>query len=252
MVCLHANASTAGQWRPLMERLAPSFRVLAADTLGAGRSREWPKDRLVTLHDEAEFLEPIFEKAGEPFSLVGHSYGAAIALIAAMDRPERLSCLVLYEPTLFSLLVQESPMQEAFLEVAAVAEDASAHVESGDLGRAGHRFIDYWMGAGSWAAIPDNRRDALAASMRNVAGWAHALIHDPTPLSSFRTLDVPVLCLLGESAPISSRGVVRLLSTALPRVELVEMGGLGHMAPLTHPHLVNPLIEEFLLRHSLK
>ena len=31
MVCLHANASSSGQWRALMERLAPKFRVLAVD-----------------------------------------------------------------------------------------------------------------------------------------------------------------------------------------------------------------------------
>ena len=31
LVCLHSNASTSGQWRAPMERLAPRFRVIAVD-----------------------------------------------------------------------------------------------------------------------------------------------------------------------------------------------------------------------------
>lgn len=230
-----------------MTLLASRFRVLAADTLGAGRSPEWPRDRLVTLSDEATFLEPVFVEAGEPFSLVGHSYGAAIALIAALADPDRVSCLVLYEPTLFSVLEEESPGQEAFLDIASVVEASGADVEVGDDYQASERFIDYWMGSGSWEAMPESRKGPVAASMRNVTGWAHALMRDPTTLSAFRRLEIPVLYLVGELSPISSRGVARLLTSALPQVEVVELKGLGHMAPLTDPNHVNPLIEDFLL-----
>lgn len=249
VVCLHANASTSGQWRPLMERLSPRFRVLAPDTLGAGRSPEWPENREVTLSDEAHFLEPVFTEAGNHFSLVGHSYGAAVGLIAALARPEEVRCLVLYEPTLFSLLEEESPGQEAFTDIMTVAEGSATHIDAGDHHRAGERFIDYWMGLGSWSAMPASLQDPVAYSMRNVGGWAHALSRDPTPIDAFRHLDVPVLYMAGEHSPISGKGVARLLTSALPKVEYVELEGLGHMAPLTQPARVNALIEEFLVRH---
>jgi pimeloyl-ACP methyl ester carboxylesterase len=38
VVCLHANASISSQWRSLIERLAPMYHVLAADSFGAGKS----------------------------------------------------------------------------------------------------------------------------------------------------------------------------------------------------------------------
>ena len=85
MVCLHANASTSGQWRGLIERLSGRYRVLAPDSYGAGKSPDWPSDRVISLQDEAAFVEPVFAAAGTPFTLVGHSYGAAIALRAALD-----------------------------------------------------------------------------------------------------------------------------------------------------------------------
>ncbi|HUG79637.1 MAG TPA: alpha/beta fold hydrolase, partial [Burkholderiales bacterium] len=109
VVCLHSNASSSSQWRGLMDLLAPKYHVLAADSYGAGKSPAWPTDRPVRLRDEAALLEPVFARAGEPFTLVGHSYGAAVALIAALARPHRVRALALYEPTLFALVDAESP-----------------------------------------------------------------------------------------------------------------------------------------------
>ena len=92
VVCVHANASSSGQWRALMELLAPRFHVLAVDCYGAGKSPPRPKGRSIRLRDEVELLEPVFARAGGSFALVGHSYGGAVALIAALAQPQRVRC----------------------------------------------------------------------------------------------------------------------------------------------------------------
>ena len=107
VVCLHANSSNSGQWRALMELLAGGFHVLAADLFGSGQSPAWPADRELTLRDEVAFLEPVFAGAGDPVALVGHSYGAAVALIAAVSQPDRVRALAVYEPVLFSFVDAE-------------------------------------------------------------------------------------------------------------------------------------------------
>ncbi len=104
VVCLHSNASSSSQWRALMDQLAPRHRVLAADSYGAGRSPAWPSGRTLTLDDEVALLEPVFAQAGGSIALVGHSYGGAVALVAALRQRARVRQLVLYEPTLFSLV----------------------------------------------------------------------------------------------------------------------------------------------------
>ena len=109
VVCIHSNASTSGQWRALMELLAPTFRVLAPDSYDSGKSPRWPSDRVIRLRDEAALIEPVLARAGSPLALVGHSYGAAVALIAALKNPGRVRALALYEPTLFALLDAEAP-----------------------------------------------------------------------------------------------------------------------------------------------
>lgn len=109
VVCLHANSSSSAQWRALTELIGGKFHVLAADSYGSGKSPPWPAERPLRLRDEVELLEPVFARAGEPFALVAHSYGAAAALVAAVTRPGRIRALAVYEPVLLSLLDEESP-----------------------------------------------------------------------------------------------------------------------------------------------
>lgn len=248
VVCIHANASTSSQWRSLMARLSADHRVLAPDSLGAGRSPAWPSDRVVTLRDEVDLLEPVLAAVQGPVCLVGHSYGAAVALMTALARPDRIRALALYEPTLFALLEEEAPGQPAADGIRWAAGNAAAAIERRDPEAAAEGFVDYWMGPGSWRRTPAARREPIAASMRNVAGWARALFSEPTPLAAFRALDMPVLCMVGAQSPASSRGVARLLTGVLPNVTVTEFDALGHMGPVTHPDVVNEAVATFLAR----
>jgi pimeloyl-ACP methyl ester carboxylesterase len=248
VVCLHANASTSGQWRSLMERLAPKFHMLAADSYGAGKSPPWPTGYQVTLRDEVALLEPVFTRAGNPFALVGHSYGAAIALITAFSKPTRVRALALYEPTLFSLIDADSPPPNDADGIKGAVAAATAYLDAGDPERAAECFIDFWMGKGAWASMPAPRKAPIAASVVNVRGWAWALMMELTSLAALRSVDIPVLYMVGSESPASSRGVARLLTRTLPQVEVVEFKGLGHMAPVTDPEPINAAIVRFLER----
>ena len=248
VVCLHSNASSSSQWRALMERLAPKFRVLAPDSYGAGKGPAWPSGRRVTLCDEAALIEPVLAMAGDPLALVGHSYGGAVALIAAIMQPRRVRALALYEPTLFALIEAESPSPNDADGIRNTVADSGAALDAGNPGAAAERFIDFWMGRGAWARTPEARRAPIMASVANVRGWKDALFDEPTPLAAFAALDVPVLYMTGGRSPASSLAVARLLTKTLPRVEVVEFGELGHMGPVTHPEVVNEAIARFLER----
>lgn len=246
VVCLHSNASSSSQWRGLMEVLSPQYRVIAADSYGSGKSPDWRSDRVIRLADEAALIQPLLDAADGPLVLVGHSYGAAVALIAAMANPQRVRALALYEPTLFSLLDAESPPPNDADGIRNTAVAACAALDAGDLDAAAGHFIDYWMGGGSWQQTPEARKPAITASIVNVRRWAHALFTEPMPLQAFGQLTMPVLYMLGKRSPLSARGVARLLTPVLPQVEVLEFERLGHMGPLTHADTVNAAIAAFL------
>jgi pimeloyl-ACP methyl ester carboxylesterase len=246
IVCLHASASTSSQWRPFMDAFADRFRVLAPDLLGAGRSAAWPADRHVSLQDEAALLEPVFARAGDPCAVVAHSYGAAVALVAAATEPRRFRALAVYEPTLFTLLDAEFPPPNDADCFRRTLDHASAALDAADPDRAARCFVDYWAGEGTWAQTPDSRKEAIATAVTNIRGWAAAVLNEPTPLSAFAKLDIPILYMMGKESPPSARGVGRLLTRVLPRVQVVEFEGVGHMGPVTHPGVVNDAIVRFL------
>ena len=103
--------------------------------------------------------------------------------------------------------------------------------------------MSVWMKPGATAlAVTPN----LPSSMASVRAWEHALFGEPTPLAAFARLEIPVLYMIGKRSPMSSLGVARLLTRALPRVEVVELDDMGHMGPVTHPDAVNAVILRFL------
>jgi pimeloyl-ACP methyl ester carboxylesterase len=231
--------------------LSDRYRVVAPDCYGSGKSPPMPSDRMLTLTDEAVFLEPAFASAGTPFALVAHSYGAAVALIAALARPERVQALALYEPTLFALVDANHPPPNDAEGIRSTAAAARAALDVGNLDLAAECFIDFWAGSGTWKSIPSARKPAITSSIINIPQWARALFTEPTPLAAFRELDMPILYMLGARSPESSRAVARLLIPELPRVRVVEFDALGHMGPVTHPEVVNDAIASFLREHAV-
>jgi pimeloyl-ACP methyl ester carboxylesterase len=231
-----------------MELLAPKFHVFAVDSYDAGKSPAWKGEQTATLSDEVALIEPVLARAGDSLTLIGHSYGGAVALMAALKHRKQVRALALYEPTLFALIEAESPPPNDADGICAAVARSVAALDAGEADAAAAHFIDYWMGAGSWAAMPEPRRGPIAASIRNIRSWSRALLREPTPLAAFASLDLPVLYLMGKKSPASSRGVARILMRVLPRVEALELDSLGHMGPVTHADVVNAAIARFLER----
>lgn len=250
VVCLHSNASSSGQWRALSDLLSDRFNVIAVDGYGAGKSPQWPAGPALRLEDEVRLLEPALTRAGDRFHLVGHSYGAAVAVKAALMHPHRVKSMILYEPTLFHLVAGADPLTSPAQGIWRAATDAAAAIDQGDGPAAAERFIDFWMGAGSWQAMPAARQAGIASATGNVRAWRDTLFNETFAPSALAALDLPVLLQTGERSPESSLSVARALQGLLPKLTAMALEGVGHMGPITHPKEVNALIRSFLDRNE--
>ena len=248
VVCLHSSASTSAQWRALAEHLSDRFRVLAVDLHGCGRTPAWTQPRPLGLDDEVALLEPVWRSAGPNFHIVGHSYGGAVALKAALRHAGRIASLVVYEPVMFGLLTALEPGSAAANEITAVRNDTLALVASNDLDAAACRFGAYWLGSKAWAALPEPRKAAMAAAMPGVMPQWQAAFAEPESLQVFDGLSMPVQLVSGADSTLAARAVTRLIGSALPHAVMQELPACGHMAPVTAPERVNPVIEQFLMR----
>jgi pimeloyl-ACP methyl ester carboxylesterase len=249
VVLLHGSASSSGQWRPLAERLEGRFRVLAPDLHGHGGSDPWPGPAAPTLDDEAAIVAALSDREGGPVHLVGHSYGAAVALRFARRHPERLRSLALIEPVAFHLLRGGGPACGAMLAKIAGVAGAVARAAAGrDAASGMARFVDFWNGDGAWSRMPAERRAATARLAGVVSVHFAAALGETTPLDAYRAIEAPTLVACGTETPAPTRHIAEALIRTLPRLWALRVADAGHMLPLTHPEAVNGAVAAHLDR----
>jgi pimeloyl-ACP methyl ester carboxylesterase len=208
----------------------------------------WDYPRNLTLADEAALADAVLDQMGNDTVVIGHSYGGAVALKAAMMQPDKFKAMVLYEPTLFAVLKQVEAEQTNMAAVVEVTDRAKSAVLSADMDTAARVFIDYWSGDGAWDATPEHHKKGILLSIKDIAKWSHALFNEPTLLSDIARLTVPTLYLFGSDTTLAAKAVARVLSAALPHAQCVELSGVGHMGPVTHADLVNTEIKKFVFQ----
>jgi len=249
VILVHSSASSRGQWRAAALRLAPRYRVLAPDLHGYGGTPLPPTLATFGIDDEVALLDAMIDLAGGEVQLVGHSYGGAIALRAAVQGPERVRSLVLIEPTAFHLL-RLLGERVAWSEVERVAKRHIALVESGDLTGCTEHFLGYWGGLEAWRQLPPEQRARIVQTMPKIAQeWRMVFALDET-YESLASLAIPTLLIRGSETTFAARTVVECLRDQFPSHAFVEIAGAGHLSPLTHPAPVNDAIEQFLDLHS--
>ena len=103
-------------------------------------------------------------------------------------------------------------------------------------------FVDYWTGAGTWAAMPDERRQNTMAMLPPVVHEWDMATTGLRPLEGWRAITAPVHLIHAADTRAPTRAIVDLLAKTYPDWRVDEVPSGGHMAPLARPDLVNPLI----------
>ena len=100
LVLIHGAFTSSHLWQDVLPRLPKGHRVLVLDLLGHGRS-DPPGTQPMTVAGHAARVAALLEVMGvRRASLVGHGMGAAIAAVVAHKHPERVSHLLLVNPTM--------------------------------------------------------------------------------------------------------------------------------------------------------
>jgi pimeloyl-ACP methyl ester carboxylesterase len=217
--------------RPLLEK---RFTIYAVARRGRG---ETDATEGHSLDDEGRDVAALVESIGAPVFLLGHSYGAQVALAAAAKVPGRARRLVLYEPPWPGI----------------VGEEALARLE-------GLALVGDWEGLAVTVfrdvlSVPVEELDELRttelwppiiADAKASLGDVRALSRYDFDADRFRGLRVPTLLQTGTESP---RGlyVTDALAAALPDARVEELLGQAHEAMTTAPEPYAEAVSRFLL-----
>ena len=245
MVLLHCTLSSKNQWRALTGLLAGEHRVIAVDLYGYGDTPMPENGEGFTLLDEVELVRSLLERIlapDEPYHLVGHSYGGAVALRLCHRCPGRVRTVTVFEPVAFHLLNRGDP---GLGPVAAMMEEIDGLLAAGLRAEAAATFIDYWSGPGSFANYPARVQRDFARRTDKLPLDFRALTGTPPTLEDYRELALPVTLIVGRCSRLPTLRVAQELIRVLPDCRPVWVDA-GHMGPLTHAELINPIIQAAL------
>lgn len=247
IACLHSSGSSGRQWAMLREYVGEHFDVLTPNLIGYGRDF-FEQGTALSMRDEVDAIVAQIDAAGGKAHLVGHSYGGAIATCIALWYPERVASLTIYEPVLFSMLYADDSTSMEVQEFERVADSIIFQLDSVYGRYQGARdFINYWSGGDVWKRMAGQQHARFASQMPKVAAEFRALSGAGISAADIAGLNVPVRLFCGSATRASARRIVELYAGSAPQVELRLIDGLGHMGPVTHPFLVNPLIVDHIV-----
>jgi pimeloyl-ACP methyl ester carboxylesterase len=250
-VLVHGSLVDRHTWDLVVPGLAHSMEVIAYDRRGHGESAYAPRPQPV--RDDAADLAGLLESLNlYPAHVIAHSYGGAVALRLAIDRPEMVRSLAIHEVPFVGLLTRDpatAPEGEALL---AGARQLRELVLRGERARAAQELVGVFSTEpGAWDRLPPEARATFA---RTVDRWAEEF-NDPEALEpeleACRELMVPVLLTVGGQSPRFLHRIAHALAVLLRNSQVVEIADAGHAPQIVRPHQYVGLLSTFLLERNV-
>lgn len=234
-LALHCMMGSGAGWGPIARVLMGRVDLRGFDMPGHGRSDDWQAGA-----DDPDYHTAVTRLAAamieRPLDLIGHSFGATVALRIAVAAPDAVRSLTLIEPVLFA--ASPDPDQDALDQRMADLLDRNQDDQ------ATAAFLSVW-GARELDSLPPEARARMTRQIRLVADTGQALRHDSAHIlrpGGLEQIDAPVLLIQGADSPPVIHAIADALSDRLPDVGRASVPGAGHMVPLTHPAQVAGLI----------
>lgn len=236
VVLLHGTSSERSGWALSTRYMEHRVSALAVDRRGRGLSGD---GTAYAFEREVDDVAAVVATLHEPPHLVGHSYGAVLALTAAA-RGLPVRSLTLYEPPLAAA---------EQLDVLAVAAACDAAIAAGDP--------DGCLSAFYTAIGEEERLDAMRRVPRVHERFlrdAHTIAREIRASLGFSVelaagIDVPVHLLVGSASPALFRDTTARLAEVLPHAEVTVIDGQSHLAQAFAPDVFATLVLDFLDRH---
>jgi pimeloyl-ACP methyl ester carboxylesterase len=250
VVLIHGLTGDLSIWMlsQLMPVLAETHHVTAYDLRGHGYS-DAPADGYTSSVQAGDLLALVDALGIERARLVGHSFGAVIAVHAAVLAPERVEALILSDPYYPALRhLEDLSRWGHWQNFRQEAEDAGVNlaVESWydltsffdqvkHLDDEGLLKFRQAVGLPGWKRVLRLAQTTCGEDAKQIDGLTTELIH---------TVDQPTLALYGEHSPFLS--TAEYLVAHLPRCQSRLIPNAKHRAPEENPAGFVSAVAEFL------
>lgn len=225
--------ATPSAWRGVQNALPKAYRFVATSQCGYGKTAETRTAGECGIRHNIAVVRAAAARAGAPVHLVGHSWGAMVALAAVLEGGIDVLSLTCFEANPWSLLRQRG-RGDLVADMRAMAVGFEDAVARGDRD-ACRIIIDYWGGPGAFAAMPPKAQDyCRTVPAANVLDWRGYFAYETDP-ALLRALDLPLLFVRGSKAIPATIEIAEALGDTVPGARLAVVDGANHFLIATHP-----------------
>ena len=244
VVLIHAGIADRRMWDPQWPPLTAVRDVVRLDLRGFGESIERPHGALSAVDD---VLDTLAFLGMERCHLVGASFGAGVAVEAALTSPGRVASLLLVAPG-GSLIAEATPEFQAFLDA-----EGSA-LARGDLDEAVEANLAWWVDGPRRhpGAVDPTVRDLVRQMQRRAfeltADWDDVEERelDPPPLDRLAEIRVPTLVLVGGHDLDAIRHAADRVTEEVPNARRVDWPDTAHLPSMERPDAFMALLGDWL------
>ena len=250
-VLVHGSLVDHHSWDLVVPGLATALEVVTYDRRGHGESGPAPRPHPV--RDDAADLAGLLEELDLfPAHVIAHSYGGAVALRLAIDRPEMVRSLSIHEPPFLGLLSADPASAPEAARLLAGARHLQELIRAGQRALAAEQLVEVFSTEpGAWQRLSPAVQQAFVLGTDR---WAEEF-DDPEALlpdrAACRELMVPALLTWGSRSPSFIQSIVRGLGALLHNSHVLEIPDAGHVPHLVRPHQYVGLLVTFLLERNV-
>jgi pimeloyl-ACP methyl ester carboxylesterase len=240
IVLVPGSCSTGAAWRPIIAHWRGGFRCVTTSLLGYGGTSERRSGTDADIAHEAEVVEAVIGRAGQPVHLVGHSFGGLIALAVAMRKRQSLLSLTVIEAPAAEIL-RETGEDRLYGEFRSMTDAYFGAFKAGES-HAIARMIDFYGGAGTFAGWPQPVRDyAVETTPVNLLDGASAYGFRLTS-ALLAAVATPTLVVWGEASHPAAQRANALLGQHISNATTSTVAGAAHFMIMTHAKQVADLL----------
>jgi proline iminopeptidase len=253
-----------GYLLPDLDRLADTYRLIYYDQRGRGNSAENVKAEDVTMVSEVEDLDKVRQHLGrDSIALLGHSWGAVLALEYALRHGQRVSQLVLMNPAPASTadlaVFRKAYLAQLGADMGRQSEIASsAAYKEGDPVAVTARYRVHFKHALARSSDYEKLMAAMNAAFvrQGKAGILKAravedhLMAETWQIQSYdllpklKALRVPTLVMTGDRDFIPVE-IAKHIAAAIPGARLTTLENCGHFTYMECPADVRRALTDF-------
>jgi len=264
LVLVHGSASDYRTWTSQLNSFSKHFR-----TISYSRRYHWPNKEIAGDADYSmtEHTQDLFNLLktldANPAHLVGHSYGAFICLLLAIQHPNMIRSMVLAEPPVITLFISNTPKPIELIKLLSTRPrtaisllrlgingfvPAQKAAKRGDMNKAMKVFGHAVLGRKFYNNLSESRLEQVQANTIKAEFLGSGF--PSLESNKLRSIEIPTLLVNGQQSPKVFHRLSDRLEELLPHTKRVQIPDASHIIYEDNTEAFNKEVISFLTNHK--